>query len=44
MARNHFITADVAAEVNPADVRIQPTTKQNSVRYSPIGHCPSSTP
>ncbi len=33
MVRNHFITADVAAQVNPADVRIQPTTKQNSVRY-----------
>jgi penicillin-binding protein 1A len=33
MARNHFISSDVAAEVNPADVRIQPTTKQNSVRY-----------
>ena len=33
MARNDFITPAVAAEVNPADVRIQPTTKQNSVRY-----------
>ncbi|HEX6661537.1 MAG TPA: PBP1A family penicillin-binding protein [Sphingomicrobium sp.] len=33
MAKNGFITSDVAAEVNPADVRIQPTTRQNSVRY-----------
>jgi penicillin-binding protein 1A len=33
MVRNDFITPDVAAAVNPADVRIQPTTKQNSVRY-----------
>ena len=33
MARNGFISPTVAAEVNPADVRIQPTTKQNSVRY-----------
>jgi len=33
MARNGFISPAVAAEVNPADVRIQPTTKQNSVRY-----------
>jgi len=33
MARNGFITDAVAASVNPADVRIQPTTKQNSVRY-----------
>jgi len=33
MARNGFISPTVAAEVNPADVRIQPTTRQNSVRY-----------
>jgi penicillin-binding protein 1A len=33
MAKNGFISSDVAAEVNPTDVRIQPTTKQNSVRY-----------
>jgi penicillin-binding protein 1A len=33
MARNGFISPDVAATVNPADVRIQPTTKENSVRY-----------
>jgi len=33
MARNGFISDAVAASVNPAQVRIQPTTKQNSVRY-----------
>ena len=33
MVRNGFITADTAAAVNPANVRIQQTTSQNSVRY-----------
>ncbi|MEA3058193.1 MAG: penicillin-binding protein, partial [Sphingomonadales bacterium] len=33
MAKNGFITPDVAAAVNPADVRIQQTTSNNSVRY-----------
>ena len=33
MVRNGFISSDVAASVDPANVRIQPTTKQNSVRY-----------
>src|SRR5438128_2468500 len=33
MVRNGFITADTAAAVNPAQVRIQQTTSQNSVRY-----------
>ena len=33
MVRNGFIGADTAAAVNPAQVRIQQTTSQNSVRY-----------
>ena len=33
MARNGFISDEVAASVNPAQVRIQQPTKQNSVRY-----------
>jgi penicillin-binding protein 1A len=33
MVKNGFITADTAAQVNPAGVRIQETTNQNSVRY-----------
>lgn len=33
MVKNGFISPDVAAEVNPATVRIQQTTNQNSVRY-----------
>ena len=33
MVKNGFITPDVAAQVNPAAVRIQETTNQNSVRY-----------
>src|SRR5437868_9528702 len=33
MVRNGFITAETAAAVNPAAVRIQQTTSQNSVRY-----------
>ena len=33
MVRNGFITAETAAAVNPAQVRIQQTTSQNSVRY-----------
>ena len=33
MVKNGFITPDVAAAVNPAQVRIQQTTNQNSVRY-----------
>ena len=33
MVRNGFITEKTAAAVNPAQVRIQQTTSQNSVRY-----------
>ncbi len=33
MARNGFITPEVAATASPADVRIQQTTNNNSVRY-----------
>ncbi|MFL6725469.1 MAG: transglycosylase domain-containing protein [Sphingomicrobium sp.] len=33
MVKNGFISADTAAQVNPASVRIQETTNQNSVRY-----------
>src|SRR3954451_5537641 len=33
MVRNGFITPETAAAVNPAQVRIQQTTSQNSVRY-----------
>ena len=33
MAKNGFITAETAAAANPAQVRIQETTNQNSVRY-----------
>src|SRR5690242_11810013 len=33
MAKNGFITAEEAAAVDPADVRIQQTTSNNSVRY-----------
>src|SRR5215217_5915423 len=33
MVRNGFITAETAAGVDPAEVRIQQTTSQNSVRY-----------
>jgi penicillin-binding protein 1A len=33
MVKNGFITAGTAAAVNPAQVRIQQTTNQNSVRY-----------
>ncbi|MFL6732531.1 MAG: transglycosylase domain-containing protein, partial [Sphingomicrobium sp.] len=33
MVKNGFITADTAASVDPAQVRIQETTNQNSVRY-----------
>jgi penicillin-binding protein 1A len=33
MARNGFITPEVAAAANPAEVRIQQTTSNNSVRY-----------
>ena len=33
MAKNGFITPDVAASVRPADVRIQQTTNNNSIRY-----------
>ena len=33
MVRNGFITANTAASVNPANVRMQQTTNQNSVRY-----------
>jgi len=33
MAKNGFITAEEAASVNPANVRIQQTTSNNSVRY-----------
>src|SRR3954471_16158742 len=33
MARNGFISPEVAAAANPAEVRIQQTTNNNSVRY-----------
>ena len=33
MVKNGFIDAQTAAEVNPANVRIQETTNNNSVRY-----------
>jgi penicillin-binding protein 1A len=33
MAKNGFISEATAASVNPAEVRIQETTNQNSVRY-----------
>jgi penicillin-binding protein 1A len=33
MVRNGFITPETAAAVNPAEVRIQQTASQNSVRY-----------
>ena len=33
MVRNGFITADTAAQVDPASVKIQQTTNNNSVRY-----------
>jgi penicillin-binding protein 1A len=33
MAKNGFITPEEAAAANPADVRIQQTTNNNSVRY-----------
>ena len=33
MVENGFITADAAAGVDPAQIRIQQTTRQNSVRY-----------
>jgi penicillin-binding protein 1A len=33
MVKNGFISSATAAEVNPANVRIQETTNQNSVRY-----------
>jgi penicillin-binding protein 1A len=33
MVRNGFITSETAAQVDPAAVRIQQTTSQNSVRY-----------
>jgi penicillin-binding protein 1A len=33
MVANGFVTADVAADVDPAAIKLQPTTRQNSVRY-----------
>jgi penicillin-binding protein 1A len=33
MVRNGFVSAAAAASVDPAEIRIQPTTKENSVRY-----------
>ena len=33
MVDNGFISAAAAANVDPATIRVQPTTKQNSVRY-----------
>ena len=33
MVQNGFITPAAAARVNPAEIRLQPTTRQNSVRY-----------
>src|SRR5688500_9350322 len=33
MVDNGFVSAAAAASVDPAEIRLQPTTKQNSVRY-----------
>ena len=33
MVRNGFVSATAASRVNPAEIRLQPTTRQNSVRY-----------
>ncbi len=33
MVANGFVSASAAAAVDPAQIRLQPTTKQNSVRY-----------
>ena len=33
MVDNGFVSSAAASSVNPAEIRIQPTTKQNSVRY-----------
>src|SRR5687767_2641136 len=33
MVDNGFVSPSAAASVDPAEIRIQPTTKQNSVRY-----------
>ena len=33
MVENGFVSASAAAAVDPAEIKIQPTTKQNSVRY-----------
>src|SRR5688572_19665816 len=33
MVDNGFVSASAAASVDPAEIRLQPTTKQNSVRY-----------
>ncbi len=33
MVDNGFIGSDAAASIDPAQIRIQPTTRQNSVRY-----------
>ncbi|MEO6360482.1 MAG: PBP1A family penicillin-binding protein [Sphingomicrobium sp.] len=33
MVENGFVSADVAATVDPAEIRLQPTTRQNSARY-----------
>ncbi len=33
MVENGFVSAAAAASVDPAQIRLQPTTKQNSIRY-----------
>jgi penicillin-binding protein 1A len=33
MVENGFVSADAAATVDPAKIKLQPTTRQNSVRY-----------
>jgi penicillin-binding protein 1A len=33
MVENGFVSASAAASVDPAEIRLQPTVKQNSVRY-----------
>uniref|UniRef100_UPI00183CC642 transglycosylase domain-containing protein n=1 Tax=Sphingomonas sp. TaxID=28214 RepID=UPI00183CC642 len=33
MVENGFVSRSAAASVDPAEIRLQPTTKQNSVRY-----------
>jgi penicillin-binding protein 1A len=43
MREQNYISAEEAAEAEPADVKLVPTPKQNSVRYFTTGCCRSST-